>query len=519
MQPSRTKLARRLAAGLFVVGAASIALSYSFIINNQDPAPSGTGLPIKWPAGPIVMKVMADNTTMLSDGTTRATAIVAAMTDAQRGWNQYLGDVQFSPQILPAGNGTDGNNVNEVFFSNSPYGKSWDSNTLAVTTVWSIGNQRAESDTIFNTAFTWDSYRGPLRNGVTDIQRVALHEFGHNLGLDHPDDAGESVPAVMNSHESNTDSLQADDIAGAQRLYGPPGTPANDNFANAIAITLGSGNTAKVTGYSTNATKELGEPNHAGNIGGRSVWWKWTAPSAGNVTVNTGQLTSSGMIDVPSSENATDTTYDNSSTFDTTLGVYTGSSVSSLTTIASNDDIKDGVIQVSSLTFNATAGTTYYFAVDGYNPIAQDPTDKTGADSGGVTLNLSQTPTGAAIPVITAQPVGVTVTTGGTASFTVTATGATSYQWQFNGNNISGATSATYTISNAQVANAGTYSVTVSNNAGSVVSNNATLTVNTPPPPPPPPSSGSGGGGGGAPSLWFLLTLGAAGLARVLRRR
>jgi hypothetical protein len=84
-------------------------------------------------------------------------------------------------------------------------------------------------------------------------------------------------------------------------------------------------------------------------------------------------------------------------------------------------------------------------------------------------------------PSITSQPASQTVTAGSSATFTVTASGTAplSYQWRFNGSNISGATSASYTVSNAQSANAGNYSVVVSNSAGSVTSNNATLTVST----------------------------------------
>jgi hypothetical protein len=84
-------------------------------------------------------------------------------------------------------------------------------------------------------------------------------------------------------------------------------------------------------------------------------------------------------------------------------------------------------------------------------------------------------------PAITSQPTSQTVTAGSSATFSVTASGTAplSYQWRFNGSNISGATSASYTLSNAQSANAGNYSVVVSNSAGSATSNNATLTVST----------------------------------------
>jgi T5SS/PEP-CTERM-associated repeat protein len=82
-------------------------------------------------------------------------------------------------------------------------------------------------------------------------------------------------------------------------------------------------------------------------------------------------------------------------------------------------------------------------------------------------------------PNILTNPVSVTVTAGVNASFNVSATGIPdpSYQWLFNGSNILGATSASLTISNALAANAGTYSVIVSNGAGSLTSSNATLAV------------------------------------------
>src|SRR4029077_10815191 len=82
-----------------------------------------------------------------------------------------------------------------------------------------------EADILFNTAQSFDSYRGSLRSGSFDIQRVALHELGHVLGLAHPDQAGQHVDAVMNSVISDRYQLSADDISGGQSLYGAAASP------------------------------------------------------------------------------------------------------------------------------------------------------------------------------------------------------------------------------------------------------------------------------------------------------
>ncbi len=82
-------------------------------------------------------------------------------------------------------------------------------------------------------------------------------------------------------------------------------------------------------------------------------------------------------------------------------------------------------------------------------------------------------------PVILAQPTNQTVTVGGTATFSVSATGSLplSYQWRFNGTNMVGETITTLTLTNVQVGQAGNYQVLVTNACGSVLSSNAVLTV------------------------------------------
>jgi hypothetical protein len=80
--------------------------------------------------------------------------------------------------------------------------------------------------------------------------------------------------------------------------------------------------------------------------------------------------------------------------------------------------------------------------------------------------------------VITTQPTGLTVNAGASATFTVVATGAANYQWQRNGQTISGATSASYTLSAAASSNNGdSYAVVATNAGGSVQSSAAVLRV------------------------------------------
>ncbi len=98
------------------------------------------------------------------------------------------------------------------------------------------------------------------------------------------------------------------------------------------------------------------------------------------------------------------------------------------------------------------------------------------ATSDGAVLTVSAATTA---PTFTTQPQGQTAATGGSATFTVAASGnpAPTYQWYFGGSAISGATSATLTLSNVQSSNAGSYYATATNSAGMATSTSATLTV------------------------------------------
>ena len=126
--------------------------------------------------------------------------------------------------------------------------------------------------------------------------------------------------------------------AQAFDMYPIAAGPGSDAFASAPGIGGASG---AATGSNAGASKEAGEPDHAGNRGGASLWWSWTAPASGTVTIDT-----------------------EGSDFDTVLAVYTGSSVDALTEVASNDD---AIGLRSEVSFTAQQGVVYHIAVDGYS--------------------------------------------------------------------------------------------------------------------------------------------------------
>jgi polygalacturonase len=127
---------------------------------------------------------------------------------------------------------------------------------------------------------------------------------------------------------------------------------------------------------------------------------------------------------------------------------------------------------------NSTLALTNVHLADagGYSVLLSNPYGAVTSAPGKLTVNL-------AAPSISTQPQNLTVIPGQFATFNVTASGSQPlYQWYYNTNTLLvGATGASVILTNVQPINAGSYSVVVSNTAGSVTSSNAVLTVNTNP--------------------------------------
>ncbi len=143
--------------------------------------------------------------------------------DALSLWNKELATIQFAWVKGSVVSKVSGDGFNSVFFSSSIFGDNFGEDVLAVTLyLTDERNMTNEADVLVNQAYNFNSYRGPLQAGADDIHRVFLHEFGHVIGLAHPDGPSnlQMVEAIMNSFISNLDHLAEDDIAGASLLYG-----------------------------------------------------------------------------------------------------------------------------------------------------------------------------------------------------------------------------------------------------------------------------------------------------------
>ncbi|HUF10789.1 MAG TPA: matrixin family metalloprotease, partial [Rhodothermales bacterium] len=338
---SRRLIARTIAL-LLSLAIGSSAPGYVFILDDS-------GCVSTWREGAIPMLIKLNNSRVLTDGTTEVQSVLAAIQE----WTQHLGTVQFVGTAAAPGSYGIWDGTSEIVMDNAIQVEDerfpFDEFVLAVTISFDDGNTTSESDIVFNTAYQWDSFRGGQISSKHDIRRVAAHELGHVLGLDHPDQAEppQYVEAIMNyavNYSFGGEELKPDDIAGAQQLYGHPGfVPTNDDFEEAVAIVVPEEGSS-FSGTNVAATSEAGEPTlDPDDPGGKTVWWSWTATAGGTLTVTT-----------------------LGSNFDTLLGAYTGTALNTLTQLALNDDVESGVIRSSTVTLNVDMGTTYYFAVDGW---------------------------------------------------------------------------------------------------------------------------------------------------------
>jgi hypothetical protein len=208
----------------------------------------------QWAAGSdIVMELqLGSSSGTFIDGNT-SWGTVAEHSLSQ--WNGVLGSVSFFVSRDSTASRAELNGRNNVFWDDEVFGEPFGDSTLATASTWSRAGVIIESNVVFNTAFSWDSYRGSRRSNLVDFKRVATHEFGHVLGLGHPDEHGQSVNAIMNSRVSDIDSLQTDDANGARAMYGSV-APTNSSptvTASCSPCSVESGQTTSLRATATDA--------------------------------------------------------------------------------------------------------------------------------------------------------------------------------------------------------------------------------------------------------------------------
>ena len=184
----------------------------------------------KWPGSPASVDVYYSG--LSGSNATFDTAFMEALGL----WNG-LAQFSFVPLAGSADPCADPNVTNPDLtgwsFSPTYCGTTFGASTLAVNIRWAGGGTIVQAGTVFNTAWTWDVHSGSGAN--IDFKRVAAHEVGHALGLNHDN----TFTALMNTTYSSTvEAPQADDIDGIIAIYGalvttwPDATsPAGDSIA------------------------------------------------------------------------------------------------------------------------------------------------------------------------------------------------------------------------------------------------------------------------------------------------
>ncbi|HEX9696755.1 MAG TPA: Ig-like domain-containing protein [Actinomycetota bacterium] len=292
---------------------------------------------------------------------------------------------------------------------------------------------------------TWTDYRA----STTDVYGARLTAAGSNID-------GTGIPiAATDSYEwanglvrgvrgriAVTYQRYAVELRRAKQSFMRTFDDAvNDAFSAARTLT---GQAASTDGINVGATEEAGEPNAGTLLGGKSVWFAWTAPAGGTLTADTF-----------------------GSSFDTVLAVYTGTSVGSLTPVASNDD--SGGLQ-SEVVFPVVAGRTYRISVDGFNASTTPANAAEGEYDLTLFLAVDSTPPQT---TITGGPSGTVSDTHAVFTFTSSDAGST-FECSLDGAAFAACTSpATYT---GLVPGSHTFSVRATDPAGNTDPSPATRT-------------------------------------------
>jgi len=252
--------------------------------------------------------------------------------------NDNLADAQ----TLSGASGAVNGNTVDATRQSGEYSHSFASGTTVYRTVWYQWTATENKPVVFEISSSgFDSSLAVYTGANYPLTWVSTNNdtTGNRPRVEFTATAGTTYKILVGLY--NDQNIQGGDFT---LQWATNNNPTNDNFAN--AMNLESVLTGSVAVSNQNATKEQGEPMHV--AGNRSVWFTFTnnLPTDYSMTFSTG--------------NSLHTT-------GTTLSVYTGSSLQSLTPVVKNRNMPS--TNRSRVTFLAKTGVTYRIALDeGSNP-------------------------------------------------------------------------------------------------------------------------------------------------------
>jgi len=441
--------------------------------------PSAGGV---WPDGAVQIFPEFANSPM------NPTEAESATREAMTAWNTFLQRIQLS-QAASTGQPWYDNGRNEIFFARKVYGEEFGRGVLAITLQSFDREQRVEADIVVNGLEAWAVYHGAAKNNPVDLRRVLVHELGHVLGLDHPDEVGQNVSSVMNAHIGDVETPTADDQSGVRSLY--------DRGSRAAPVIVGG---PVVSASEVPAGGQVKFEVLAGGRGPYTYSWR---RSGATVNGGTAAVLRIDPVTLQDSGNYSVTVGNGVSTV-TSLTVsfkVTPVSPPRLIDVFANWDLAPAVggdVTLSPPDIEAAGITTYEWKHNGVviPRISTSPLllrDIQFSDGGEYTVtatNAAGSLTGRAfhvtvLPAAPARflrdPAPVAYAIGSSVSLLIEASAirgpSTTYQWKKNGADIPGGNGRTLDISNFQAADAGAYTLSINDSFGVFTSAPLMVTV------------------------------------------